>query len=145
MIAALQVVQSAREWVGVPYHHQGRVPAGLDCVGLLIVVARELGILPPHFDYTRYGRRPNGQLDAALDQHLVPLATPEPGCIVAIAWHRRLHHVGIVGRTEQYDTLIHSLDPHGVIEHRLDEKYQRRVVRCFGFAGVQYLGAAHVR
>lgn len=140
-----QVYLAAREWVGVPYHHQGRVPAGLDCVGLLIVVARELSIIPAHFDYTRYGRRPVGQLDEALDRHLLPLSGPEPGAIVAIAWHRRLHHVGIVGQTEQYLTLIHSLDPHGVIEHRLDEKYLRRVVRCYGYTGVAYPGATDVR
>ncbi len=139
-----QVYLAAREWVGVPYHHQGRVPAGLDCVGLLIVVARELGIIPAHFDYTRYGRHPNGQLDAALDAHLVPLPAPEPGCIVAIAWHRRLHHVAIVGQTEQYLTMIHSLERFGVIEHRLDEKYRRRVVRCYGYTGVSYPGLAHV-
>lgn len=139
-----QVYLAAREWVGVPYHHQGRVPAGLDCVGLLIVVARELGIIPAHFDYTRYGRRPNGQLDAALDEHLVPLDDPQPGCIVAIAWHRRLHHVGIVGQTDQYLTLIHALDPVGVIEHRLDEKYRRRIVKCYGYSGVTYQELAHV-
>lgn len=141
LIAPAQVVHAAREWLDVPYHHQGRVRAGLDCVGVLIVTGRALGLFPPAFDFTRYGRSPVGLLDALLAEHLVPLPAPEPGAVVAIRWVSAMHHVGIVGDAPGYLTLIHSLETHGgVREHRMGPWHAERVAGCYGFPGVAYAG-----
>jgi cell wall-associated NlpC family hydrolase len=56
---ANDIIQAAKELVGVPYKHQGRNRVGLDCAGLVIVVARSLGIID--MDTTAYSRRPNVQ------------------------------------------------------------------------------------
>ena len=41
------VVTAAREWIDTPFHHQARLKGvGVDCVGLVIGVARELALVP---------------------------------------------------------------------------------------------------
>lgn len=56
MVARADIVKAARSWLGVPWRHQGRSKAGLDCAGLVVVVAHGLG-LSDH-DERGYGRRP---------------------------------------------------------------------------------------
>lgn len=71
--------------VGTPYVHQGRrIGRGLDCVGPLIVNAREFGIVPPSFDINGYSRQPDGRMRELLEQHLVRISEPEllPGDLV---------------------------------------------------------------
>ncbi len=134
-----QVVAAARGWLDTPYHHQGRVRAGLDCVGLLLAPAWDLGIFPRSFNFTRYGRSPTGQLDAMLAAHLVLLPAVQPGAVVAIRWVEAMHHVGIVGDAPGYFTLIHALQAYGEVrEHRLGPWHAKRVVSVYGFPGVDY-------
>jgi cell wall-associated NlpC family hydrolase len=91
----------ARQWIGTPYHHQGRLPGvGLDCIGLLICAARELGYVPPDFNITGYRRVPDGH---SLMRHMseqftqIDRADMAPGDYVCIAFDRHPHHVGIIG------------------------------------------------
>lgn len=135
MIDAESVIRAARGWLGVPYHHQGRVRAGLDCVGLVVVVGRELGIFDPAFDYTNYGRSPDGSLDTILDRHLIRLPEPVPGCVVSIRWWKAAHHLAIyTGRN-----LIHSHQANGgVTEHRADGRWLKRVVSAYAYPGVDH-------
>ena len=52
------IVEKAREYLGTPFHHQGRVKGvGIDCIGLLVGVANELGL--QHEDFKQYGERPD--------------------------------------------------------------------------------------
>lgn len=45
MISRQQIVEAARSYCGAKYTHQGRSrERGLDCGGLILVVARELGL-----------------------------------------------------------------------------------------------------
>lgn len=48
------IVETALSCVGVPYLHQGRSRDGMDCVGLLVVIANEIGF--EYVDYARYRR-----------------------------------------------------------------------------------------
>ena len=57
-ITPAQIVAAARTHLGAPFRHQGRSAQGLDCVGLLVLVARALG--QPHHDVTGYTRRATG-------------------------------------------------------------------------------------
>ena len=52
------VVAQARTWLGTPWRHQGRSPRGVDCAGLVVLVARALG-LADH-DVAGYGRHSSG-------------------------------------------------------------------------------------
>jgi len=51
-----RIILTARSCVGSPFRHQGRnLEKGLDCVGLILYVARQLGIsLPAHQGYGRH-------------------------------------------------------------------------------------------
>lgn len=52
------VIAAARSFVGTPFRHQGRSAQGVDCVGLLVCIARALNL--PHDDVTGYTRRAEG-------------------------------------------------------------------------------------
>ena len=96
-----QTVAIARRFIGTPYHHQARLEGhGVDCVGLVICVARELRIVPADWDVTGYSRIPDG---AALMRHLrerlaeVDQVEMQPGDVVCVAFDKWPQHVGIVG------------------------------------------------
>ena len=55
-----QIVSVARAAVGTPWHHQGRVAGlGLDCIGLLVHVARELDLEGAGYAKTNYAHFPD--------------------------------------------------------------------------------------
>lgn len=50
-------VEAARKYIGVPWIHQGRSKIGIDCVGLIVLSARDCGLDVPML--ADYGRSPN--------------------------------------------------------------------------------------
>jgi cell wall-associated NlpC family hydrolase len=125
------IVETARTWLGTPFHHQGRVKgAGVDCIGLVIGVARELGIWAPDFDYRDYGRQPNnGVLLREISKHCEP-CTMEEGCILLMRWFKEPQHVAIYTG----GTIIHSAETFGkVVEHGYDRKWAKRTVHAFRY------------
>jgi len=52
-----EIVAAARALDGARWRHQGRSPAGVDCVGLVVLVCRGLGL--SDYDSTVYGRDPD--------------------------------------------------------------------------------------
>ena len=129
-----QIVTIARTWVNTPWKHQGRSRYGLDCVGLLIVVARELGMAVD--DHTQYTHEPD---TAVLLEHLrkytteIPVADAGPGDLVLMAIHGRRQHVGIL--TDH--GLIHAAALYRkVTEHTLSPDWQQAIVKAFRLNGV---------
>ena len=49
-----EIIRQARSWIGVRFRHQGRSRQGIDCVGLVYVVGKSLGLLS--YDFRGYGR-----------------------------------------------------------------------------------------
>lgn len=77
------VIAEARKWLGVPFQHQGRTRFGVDCAGLVELVALGLGLLPAGYRAPRnYARRPNGTMHALVTTHCARLPRVEPGCVV---------------------------------------------------------------
>jgi cell wall-associated NlpC family hydrolase len=127
------IVAAARGYLGVRWHHQGRSKAGVDCLGLVVVVAHELGLSTA--DSTDYGRLPDGmRLRNELARHLEFVRGPgEPGDVLLFRFERRPMHVGIVSDIG----LIHAFaNLRKVVEHRLDDAWRARVVSAFRFPGV---------
>ena len=54
-----EIADTARNYLGVPFVHQGRSPQGLDCVGLLVQVAEDLGF--EAHDFAAYSLRPSSK------------------------------------------------------------------------------------
>ncbi len=119
------VVAAARSYLGTPYQHQARLKGvAVDCVGLILCVGRDLGHLPEGFDYSGYGRVPDGVLlRQRLEKHLreVPQSEMRPGDVVCIAFAKHPQHVGILGDYRHGGlSIIHAAMPPGrVIETRL--------------------------
>lgn len=134
---APDIVAAARSLIGTPFRHQGRVPGlALDCAGLVIAVAAQLGI--DHFDVPGYGRRPHqGLLEQTLDTqpalHAVGRSAHQAGDILLMRFAREPQHLAISAG----DTIIHSWEAAGkVCEHGLDDVWQSRIVRVYRFVGV---------
>jgi cell wall-associated NlpC family hydrolase len=130
------VIREARGWKGTPFHHQGRVRAGIDCVGLVIVVARALRLVAPDFDFAAYGRCPTGELDSELRAHCREIPAPIPGCVLKIKWFAMSHHVAIYTGA----SMIHAHQGFrdGTAEHRFDAKWRTRCIGFYALPGVTY-------
>ena len=135
----MTAVEIARSYIGTPFHHQGRLPGvGLDCVGVLICVARDLGLVAPDFDVTGYERMPDGvELMRHLTERFASIQQAEmrPGDIVCEAFDKHPQHVGIVGNYRHGGlTIIHAASKHGaVVETRLMFTPAMRFVAAFRF------------
>lgn len=138
MVERAAVVAEARSWIGTPWVHQHRAKGvAVDCAGLVIGVARALGLLPAGFDVTGYGRHPDGSLIAVCDQHMRRIHGNDlqPGDVLVVAIEKDPQHMGIVGDYRHGGlSLIHAASKAGqVVESRL------LFVRNFRFRGAYAL------
>lgn len=123
-VCAEDVVFAARAQLGVPWMHQARLPGvALDCVGLVIIVARGLGLVDQDLDIVGYSRTPDGRMLDLADMHMQRLAAPEIGAVVIVACEIEPQHMGIVGDYRHGGwSIIHATNaayPARVIETRL--------------------------
>ena len=135
------VVSAARACLDTPFRHQGRIAgtgpgAGLDCAGLVVVVAEQLGIA--YAAPTNYPRHPvNGELVRTLDAQAslqrVDAGEMAAGDILVFRLGGQPRHLGIWTG----DTLIHAFDECGkVVEHQMDATWRRMRVRTYRFREV---------
>lgn len=110
---------------------------GLDCVGLVIAVWREAGLVAPDFDRAEYGRAPRlEQLLAGLRELCQerPVHERRPGDVLVFRIGRGQAHCGIYSSLGWCESVIHA-DARSAVrrvaETPLDERWQRRIVACF--------------
>ena len=128
-----RVVEVARSYLGTKFHHQGRRKfIGVDCIGLIACVARELGF--EFVDQTNYARLPNdGELQAGLEKYLLPCEL-KVGAVALFKLDQEPQHVGIVSDYGNGFGLMHAyLQARKVVEHSLDEFWMKRLVTCYAF------------
>jgi len=141
MTTGADVVAAARAQLGAPWMHQARLPGiALDCAGLVVAVAEEVGIAA--LDQRGYGRRPsNGLLESALDgQPCLARISPaemQPGDVLLMRVVRDPQHLAIFAGHNpvcESETIIHAEIGAGkVCEHRLDDSWRSRIVRVYRF------------
>jgi cell wall-associated NlpC family hydrolase len=142
MTTRLDVVACARSWLGTPFHHQARLRSvGVDCAGLVIGVARELGFVPEDFDVGGYGRLPDGKsLMECCCCHMEPVGADVmlPGDVLVVTYDQAPQHLGVLGDYRHGGlSLIHAASRAGrVIETRLMFSRSMRFVGAFRFPGV---------
>ena len=149
VVKGVEVVAEAREWLGTRWHHQGAMKGvGTDCMGLVRGVSARLGLMSPDIMQTEaalpfagYGRTPfEGRLESACAIFFTPITAAEarPGDMVLLAFDTVPHHVGLLGDYPAGGfSLIHAYMPsRKVIESRLDEVWQKRVVSYWRIPGV---------
>lgn len=143
MIARADVVTCARTWIDTPYLHQARLKGvGVDCAGLIICVARELGIVEPDFDVSGYARQPDGvSLIGWCEQSMTEIRRDQmqPGDVVVVAFDSAPGHMGIVADYVHGGlSIVHALGVTAkrVIETRLMFSSSMRFVRAYAMPGV---------
>ncbi len=129
--------------VGVRFQHQGRdATHGLDCLGLLLVVAEQLnlrfeGIRPMALDVRNYRTRPDTKfLYAQLSRWLQPIATDEVKIadIVLLEIHGLPQHLALLSDYPVVGEMgmIHAhAIAHRVVEHRYDESWRKATIAAF--------------
>jgi cell wall-associated NlpC family hydrolase len=109
---------------------------GIDCVGLVMKVAEEMGH-DISMDRTDYIRRSTGvDFLEEFKQYMVPKNKLEmmPGDVLLFRDNAYPYHVAIVGDSVSGPTLIHShADRRKVIEEYYTEEWKRKAVYCFEF------------
>lgn len=131
-LAGSDLVAAARAWVGVPFRHQGRTRAGVDCAGLFVAVARELGIDVP-FDRTDYPWEPDEALHRTLEGHFERVQARRPGDILLLHFGGAPRHMALWTG----GSIIHAYAPlDKVVEHRIDRRWERRIVAAYRVPGV---------
>lgn len=136
MIKRCDIIQFARSFAGCPFKHQGRIRAGIDCVGLIMAVATRFNV--KFEDVPGYGRDPDGTMEKELAKWLEPVSIGNslPGDVLSF-WVTRPDlpcHVGIV--TEK--GLIHTYANVGrVVEHGLTTAWIRHTSKAWRYPGVE--------
>lgn len=147
-VTRADVVRLARSYVGTPFQHMGRQPGvGLDCAGLVICVARELGLVTPDFDVPAYTPSPDGSLLAWCDRYMVRLEdhSGQPGDVLAVAVDSDPQHLCVLGDYRLGGlSIIHALSRRGhrdavgrVVETRLMYSRTLRHVATYALPGVE--------
>ena len=129
------IILAARECIDTPFQHQGRIVGkALDCVGVVIHVAKRLGL--EIFEPAAYGRAPHqGMLELLADQQtdLERVQDRQPGDILMMRFAQEPQHVGIFTG----ENIIHAYENiKKVCEHRLSSVWAARIVRVYRFKGL---------
>lgn len=133
-----RIVDTAREYLGTPFHHQGRLKGvGVDCIGLLVGVAREMGLFV--HDNTEYSRRPDGrtllaELRKVLDE--IPVEDAKPGDILVFWFQRRTRHPQHVGIKSEVG-IIHTYEHIGRVVEAPIGGWVRNITNAFQFRGIE--------
>jgi NlpC/P60 family putative phage cell wall peptidase len=143
MVTRQQIVSEARRWRGTPFQHQGRLRGvGVDCVGLVLCVARDLGLGDWCEDYNAYSSQPVS--DAVLTECRRRLLEKTvsmtlPGDVLCFRLPRFGTHVGIVTGCMGFPGIVHAYSggPGRVVEHFVDAKWRRRIAAAFAFPGLK--------
>lgn len=130
------LVATARSYLGTPFHHQGRAPGiGLDCAGVVVCVAHELGLSSA--DVRGYPRQPDPmRFRALLREHLVELPGEGAAGDVLTFWLGREQHLAIVTGLAPL-RILHAYQPAGmVVEHDCNPWWLGRARGWFRYPGV---------
>lgn len=140
------IVATARTWLDTPFHHRERQKGvGVDCAGLLIGIARELGLVASDFDVPEYLPQPDGHtLLAWCREYMgaeISRDAMQPGDAVVFVSDKHPQHLAIVGDYLHGGlSMIHACNvehPPRVVEQRLMFSRNLRFVSAFAFPGIE--------
>lgn len=138
-VSGADIVTAARSYMGVRWLHQGRSREGIDCAGLVLKVAHELGLT--EFDTADYAPQATDETMLALcSEHMQPVefADLRPGDVVVMAYDDNRHLAFVGDYLYGGLSLIHAYSqaPRRVVEHRFADEFTARVRGCFRFPEV---------
>lgn len=131
-MSAAAIVAAARECIGTPFAHHGRIlNRALDCAGVAVHAARSVGLVPD--EPAAYSRLPNNaMLEAWLERQpfLVRIALDDlaAGDLLLMRFTGQPQHLAVFTG----ENIVHAYEAAGrVVEHILDAKWRRRIVRAY--------------
>jgi len=132
-VAAAAFVAAARSYVGVPWRHLGRSRTGVDCIGLVLLAVREVGVDLP--DPAPYAREPQGTrlLDGILAQ-ATRIADAAPGDVLLFRLGLYGGHVGIASVHPAWGVpaCLHAYAPRRqVVEQPMDAELRTALIGAF--------------
>ncbi len=141
-ITGQHVVDAARSWLGTPFHHQGRTRGiGVDCVGLTIGIASELGLISDDDVATlptNYRARPDTELmRRLLNQHMqkVDIANVGDWIWISAPGNPPTHVALVCGERSMIHACAATKE---VVEHPLRPAHRRMAKACFRYPGVTH-------
>lgn len=139
MLKRSEIARVARSYVGTPWTHQGKTRRGVDCVGLVYAVARDLRVLPAGIVIPPYRTRPDASLIGYFDRYMKNIAPSDiaTGSVLIYAYGSSPYHAGIVVDVNA-GSLVHAYASRRkvVYDHMEAETSGRRLYRAFDFPGV---------
>lgn len=137
MVTGTDVFSAARELIGTPFQHQGRKKGiGIDCAGVPIWTMKQLGLAD--INVSNYPRSPNGKMIVEIERHCEKTII-KPGVLVVYRISALPQHMGIISVYNDGLGLIHAWDiAKEVVEHRLPEKWNDRLIGYYALPGVNY-------
>ncbi len=150
IISSLDIVNQARTWLGTKYHHQGRLkkssrgPGGVDCIGLIVGIADELGIQDGkgnpliNSDERNYSMYPeSGRLVRSVQRHMrqVLVEKMRIGDVLLFKTFKDPQHVGLLTEYPGGGLgLIHCNSSAGkVVEQPLSDTWLRMLTHAYRF------------
>jgi len=135
-MTADEIIGAARECLGTPFKHQGRIVGlALDCAGVIVHTCERLGITVEQ--PAAYGRLPHdAMLEFWADRQpfLERASVPQAGDILLMKFTGDPQHVAIFTG----ENVVHAYEEIGrTVEHRLDAKWRKRIVRAYRFIGLE--------
>jgi cell wall-associated NlpC family hydrolase len=143
-VTAAHLCAEARRWERVRYAHLQSTRDGCDCVGLLVGVAKAVGLLPPDFVRTPFpidwhlhqGNEHFRDGIEALGGVAVPVTQLAPGMIALFRFGQVSSHAGIVLPGPE---LLHaSVLARRVVRHGWKTAQQAHLAAAYTFPGVVY-------
>lgn len=133
------IVEEARKYLGVPWVHQGRNIHGVDCLGLIDVAVKKLGINIEHeANYSRFYNP--GVLVAELFKYGCKQIDKEQGRhadLLLIKVGKFPTHIGFLTFKGSERWFLHSFEVAGhVREERMHDMLWRRVSHAFKLPGL---------
>lgn len=118
------VIKEAREWIGTPYHHLGRIKGikgGCDCITFLAGVFENAGMIErpeiPYYAMQWHLNQKEELYFAGLLEYAKEIPEPKPGCIALWKIGHTFSHGAIV---IEWPLVIHSFIKSGVVECDVD-------------------------
>lgn len=133
-----RIAEEAQKRVGIPYCHQGRTSAGLDCVGLIVDVLATIGV--GNMDADRRDYLPTGtgiEVESRLAKggfRRIPKGTaPKSGHLIGFIMGsvHRIQHVGVMIEGGRF---VHTHQGVGkIVEHNFSGAWLNRVGAVWEF------------
>lgn len=122
------LIDQARDYLGTPWVHQGRLKGiGVDCVGLLVCAARDAGY--EVLDVEGYPEYPAGTwLLEELERNCNRVhEEPRVGDVIAFAASTQVWHVGLITQLEPLVVIHCWRKTKRVIEVQLDKSWRYQI------------------